>query len=81
MAVSIHSEDTIICTLSSNVVVSVRLKKGENNTHSTSSAYSFDEPSEEPVLITPGFHSEGITGMDICIRKPLIATCAADKTI
>lgn len=27
------------------------------------------------------FHSKEITGMDICIRKALIATCGLDKTV
>lgn len=43
-------------------------------------------------LLTPGeqalfeplvhsFHSEGVTGLDICIRKPLIATCSLDCSV
>lgn len=28
-----------------------------------------------------GFHSKGITGLDVCVRKPLIVTCSEDKTI
>lgn len=27
------------------------------------------------------FHTDQVTGMDVCIRKPLIATCSIDKTI
>lgn len=27
------------------------------------------------------FHSQPITGMDVCIRKQLVATCSKDKTI
>lgn len=27
------------------------------------------------------FHSDTVTGMDICVRKTLIATCSADKTV
>lgn len=29
----------------------------------------------------PGFNAGGITGMDTCIRKPLVATCAVDRTV
>lgn len=29
----------------------------------------------------PGRHSGGITGMDTCIRKTLVATCGMDRTI
>lgn len=27
------------------------------------------------------FHSQAITGMDVCIRKQLVVTCSKDKTI
>lgn len=27
------------------------------------------------------FHTMGITGMDVCLRKPLVATCSLDKTV
>lgn len=27
------------------------------------------------------FHSQEITGMDICIRKALVGTCSTDKTV
>jgi WD40 repeat protein len=27
------------------------------------------------------FHSRPINGMDVCIKKPLIATCSSDKTV
>lgn len=27
------------------------------------------------------FHTEPITGMDVCIRKPLIATCSTDRSV
>ncbi len=28
-----------------------------------------------------GFHSKGILGLDICVRKPIIVTCSEDNTI
>jgi WD40 repeat protein len=31
-------------------------------------------------LVMP-FHTEPITGIDVCIRKPLIATCSSDRSI
>ena len=31
-------------------------------------------------MIQP-FHTDKITGLDICIRKNLIATCSKDKTV
>lgn len=27
------------------------------------------------------FHSDKITGLDVCIRKSLVATCSMDKTV
>lgn len=27
------------------------------------------------------FHHGEVTGMDVCIRKPIIATCSTDKSI
>lgn len=27
------------------------------------------------------FHQQAITGMDVCVRKQLIATCSRDRTI
>jgi len=32
------------------------------------------------VLIMP-FHSAQITGLDVCLRKPLFATCSIDKSV
>lgn len=29
----------------------------------------------------PGLNSGGITGMDTCVRKPLVATCGMDRTV
>ncbi|XP_078485320.1 cilia- and flagella-associated protein 57 [Ciona intestinalis] len=31
--------------------------------------------------LTHSFHSRGITGLDVCIRKPLIATCSVDQSV
>jgi len=27
------------------------------------------------------FHTDTITGLDICVRKPFIATCSKDRSI
>jgi len=32
------------------------------------------------VLLMP-FHSAPITGLDVCLRKPLFATCSIDKSV
>nr|CAB3267722.1 WD repeat-containing protein 65 [Phallusia mammillata] len=31
--------------------------------------------------LTHSFHSSSITGLDVCIRKPLIATCSLDRSV
>ncbi len=28
-----------------------------------------------------GYHASAIVGMDVCVRKPLIATASKDKTV
>ncbi|XP_076813301.1 cilia- and flagella-associated protein 57-like [Clavelina lepadiformis] len=38
-----------------------------------------EQASFEP--LTHSFHSSTITGLDICIRKPLIATCSLDHSV
>lgn len=32
-------------------------------------------------MVGLGYHSQAILGIDVCIRKPLIATCGADKSV
>ena len=32
------------------------------------------------LLLMP-FHSAQITGLDVCLRKPLFATCSTDKSV
>ena len=39
------------------------------------------KPGKRPQEVICSFHSKEIIDMDICIRKPLIATCSEDNTI
>jgi len=32
-------------------------------------------------FMTYSYHHSGITGIDVCIRKPLIGTCSMDKSV
>lgn len=32
-------------------------------------------------LLTHSFHGRAITGLDTCVRKPLVATCSMDKSV
>ncbi|PRP75547.1 WD repeat-containing protein 65 [Planoprotostelium fungivorum] len=31
--------------------------------------------------LTTSFHSSSVYGLDVCVRKPLVATCSSDKTV
>jgi len=32
-------------------------------------------------VLAQSFHSSEVTGLDVCIRKPLVATCSVDKSV
>jgi WD40 repeat protein len=32
-------------------------------------------------VLSQAFHSSQVTGLDVCIRKPLIATCSLDGSV
>merc|ERR1719199_660328 len=32
-------------------------------------------------LVGSGYHSQAICGIDVCVRKPLVATCGVDKSV
>lgn len=55
----------------------------ENNQIMKVSGLQIDRPNDDckyEYLIFP-FHSRAIQGMDICIKKNLVATCSIDKTV
>mmetsp|Transcript_31019 Transcript_31019/g.42984 ORF Transcript_31019/g.42984 Transcript_31019/m.42984 type:complete len:1197 (+) Transcript_31019:119-3709(+) len=64
-------EETLICTLENNQIFLLGL--------SNSDIMKADEMNFE--LFTQSFHSQAITGMDCCIRKPLVATCSTDMSV
>lgn len=41
----------------------------------------FNADRDEPEHLVCSFHHGGITGLDVCVRKPLIATCGLDKSV
>ena len=65
------SEETVVCTLENNQMFMLGL--------SNSDLLKPDDPSFE--LLSQSFHSQAITGVDVCIRKPLVATCSIDKSV
>ncbi len=32
-------------------------------------------------FLTSSFHRGEVTGMDVCIRKPIVATCSMDRSV
>jgi WD40 repeat protein len=67
---ALSSSDDIIFTTENNQIMKV-------------SGLQIDRPNDDckyEYLIFP-FHSRAIQGMDICIKKNLVATCSIDKTV
>ena len=60
------SEETLICTLDNAQLYSVLFN-------------SEREEVAEPLIYN--FHNGRVTGLDVCIRKPLIVTCGLDKYV
>ncbi|CAK4695392.1 unnamed protein product [Aphanomyces euteiches] len=70
------SEDTLICSLENNQLYMLTL----------SSTDILKEDAMNFELVSTPFHRPGangtqITGLDTCIRKPLIVTCGVDKSV
>ena len=65
------SEENLICTLEDNQMYVLGLS---NSDILKSEEMNFD-------LLSQGFHSQGVTGVDTCVRKPLVATCSTDKSV
>ncbi|KAL2630593.1 hypothetical protein R1flu_015279 [Riccia fluitans] len=64
-------EELLACVLESRQIVLVSFQNSE-----------FYKPHEVPKEATVhGFHAEGITGLDVCHRKPLAVTSSTDKCI
>ena len=65
------SEETIIATSRNNQLYTIGL---------TGAEISKGEQSLFETLSQP-FHYDQITGLDVCIRKPLVSTCSLDRTV
>lgn len=65
------SEDYCVCTLENNQAYVL----GLSNTDILKS----EEMNFEPLAMP--FHHMQITGLDVCIRKPLLATCGMDRSV
>ena len=63
-------EDTLIFTTETNQIFKMAISLLDNK--NVEAFYEY--------LVHP-FHSRFISGMDVCIKKNLIATCSSDKTV
>lgn len=70
-----NGEDTLLIELSTTQVVKISLSTGSDS----SLVQAGDSPKMEPYL--ESHHSGAITGLDLCIRTPLLVTCSSDKSI
>ena len=64
-------EDNIVFTMSSNQIFKVPVSLDSRNS---------DDTLRYDYLIS-GFHSHPIFGMDVCLKKTIIATCSSDRTV
>ena len=63
-------EDTLIFTTENNQIFKMAISLLDNK--NVEAVYEY--------LVHP-FHSRPISGMDVCIKKNLIATCSSDRTV
>lgn len=68
-----EDEDRIYCVTSTGQLVTAGLELANNELSSNQEA-KFE-------YVMGPFHKDEITGLDVCIRKELIATCSRDKTV
>lgn len=65
------SEETLVAATDRSQLYSIALSSAELS--------KGDQALFEPLVHS--FHSDCVTGMDVCIRKPLVATCAIDRSV
>ena len=51
------------------------------NLPSTNNNYFLKSDHAEFEIMNYSFHHSIVTGVDVCIRKPLFATCSTDRSI
>ena len=65
------TQDSIMLTLENNQLLQLQISLDESEDQ--------EQTSLAPIIYD--FHSDKITGLDICLRKQLIATCGEDKSV
>jgi len=65
------NEESLVCTLENNQIFTLSM----SNTDILKSEESTVE------LLSQSFHSTRVTGVDCCVRKPLVVTCSSDRSV
>mmetsp|Transcript_26004 Transcript_26004/g.85576 ORF Transcript_26004/g.85576 Transcript_26004/m.85576 type:complete len:1192 (-) Transcript_26004:44-3619(-) len=66
-----HTEEQLLCATENNQLFSFAL-----------SNVDIMKPEEKNIdFLATSFHAGQVTGVDTCIRKPLVATCGLDKSV
>jgi WD40 repeat protein len=85
------SEESLICSTEVNQLYTITLssadlgkvsseaKSRQKISHYLNLCLQGDQAHFE--VLSQTFHSSQVTGIDVCTRKPLIATCSLDRSI
>ena len=65
LSLSYQNEQNLVITLDNGQIYSIE----------------FNSKNEEARPLSHSFHSKAITGLDVCIRKPLVVTCSLDNSV
>lgn len=68
------SEENVVCSTRSQQLYNLTLSAADLGKGGGAGTAAFD-------FLTYPFHHGEVTGMDVCIRKPIIATCSLDKSV
>ncbi|XP_071953862.1 cilia- and flagella-associated protein 57-like isoform X1 [Antedon mediterranea] len=66
------SEETLVCSTITNQLYCMTLSSADLGKHGDQATFE---------LLSQPFHFGTISGSDVCIRKPLIATCSVDRSV
>jgi WD40 repeat protein len=66
------SEETVVCATASQQLIVHTLSSSDLTKGLSASSFDY---------LSCSFHHGAVTGLDVCLRKPIIATCSHDKTI
>uniref|UniRef100_A0A668W0X1 EML-like second beta-propeller domain-containing protein n=1 Tax=Oreochromis aureus TaxID=47969 RepID=A0A668W0X1_OREAU len=70
-----------ICFSPAEETLAISTNRGQLYSVSLSSVDMNKEDKLHFELLSQSFHSSSITGLSICIRKPLVATCSVDRSV